>query len=421
MYVRRLSLTNFRCYRQLDLTLPCGTVVISGGNAQGKTSLLEALYVLATTRSPHAVNDRELVHWDAAADVMPFGRVWGEIARSDGTETIEVLNVAQSADGGEERYAKRTRVNNAPRRAFEVIGHLNVVLFSPRDLQIVDGAPTQRRRYLDVLLCQVDRAYCRALSAYNRVMTQRNHLLRRLRDRGGDREELRYWNDRLVEQGAHLVARRRSTVAALNDLARDLHDELVGGGEALAIDYRSEVAQVMAESRQPTVEGLAAGGVDDAVPADQAEVRATFDRLLTERRGEEIARGATIVGPHRDDLCFSVGGVNMRNYGSRGQQRTVTLALKLAEAQFMWRVTGERPVLLLDDVLSELDSDRRRHVLTHVDSHQQTLITTTEADSLPAEFRALALVLHLDAARIVGAHRGGQAVTPPVDPHVAPG
>ena len=451
MYLRRLSLTDFRCYRRLDVTLPCGTIVLVGRNAQGKTSILEACYVLATTRSPLTTTDRELIHWAAAEEVMPFSRVWGEVALAGGHQTVEVLNVRQAVEQGEERFAKRLRVNNVPRRALDVLGLLNVVLFSPHDLELVDGAPSERRLYLDVLLCQIDRVYCTALSRYNRVLVQRNHLLRRLRERGGNRSELEFWNDQLISEGAVLLERRLATVLHLGELAAEIHAELVGpaasplpgaelaNGHAspsrLALAYRSTAhgatpsvsrprgavggAGWLAEAgapypaSNPPLPGLS-GPAAAPGPPGRAELAAQFASVLAERTAEEIARGMTVVGPHRDDLAFSVDGVNMRTYGSRGQQRTVVLALKLAEARLMWSTTGERPVLLLDDVLSELDGDRRRFLLSHVDPQQQTLITTTDLANLPEEFLAGALVLEVEGGQIVRAQRAGRAVTVPV-------
>lgn len=438
MHLRHLTLANFRCYRALDLVLPSGTIVVSGSNAQGKSSLLEAIYVLATTRSPHAGADRELIHWAAQTEPMPYSRVRGEVARKDGDDTVEIVGVLQPGDGNEPRYVKRARVNDAPRRALDAIGVLNVVLFTPRDLQLVDGAPAERRRYLDILRCQVDHAYCSALMRFNKVLVQRNHLLRRLRDRGGDRGELTYWDDEIARHGGLVIARRAATVAALDEIAGALHAELVGGAGRLGIHYRASLfaadgggpdpssrarpdedpPRVPGEAGEATMatdateataargasgesEAIAASGASDAAAAASPvdAVVAAYRAALAARRDEEIGRGVTVIGPHRDDLAFTVDEVDMRTYGSRGQQRTVTLALKLAEARLMWRERGERPVLLLDDVLSELDEDRRALLLAHVDTHQQTFLTTTDLERLPADFRTGAHVLQVaDAA-----------------------
>jgi DNA replication and repair protein RecF len=305
--------------------------------------------------------------------------------RADGSETLEVVNVRQSGEHGEARYIKQVRVNGAQKRALDMLGRLNVVLFAPQDLELVHGAPSERRRYLDVLLCQVDAGYCRSLTRYNRVLVQRNHLLRRLRERGGDRAELEFWNERLTADGSAVWARRGATVRSLGDLATPIHAALAGSSDALVLDFRPRLDQL----------GAFAGG-------DVAAVQSRFQAALALRRDEEIARGMTLVGPHRDDLAFAVAGVDMRTFGSRGQQRTVTLALKMAEAALMRAETGETPVLLLDDVLSELDGRRQEHLLGSIDAAQQTLITTTEPPS-----PALARLAGAEWLRVAG----GEVVT----------
>jgi len=408
VYLRRLSLEHFRCYVRLDLTLPCETVVIAGANAQGKTSILEAVYMLATTRAPYSVPDRQLLRWQALEqEVLPFARVRGELERAGGTRHIEVLLHRPQAEEGA-ALAKRARVDGVPRRAIDVIGELNVVLFTPRDIEIVAGPPAERRRYLDGLLCQVDRAYCRALSRYNRTLTQRNQLLRQLRDRGrgrgrgsssnssssasGREDELAVWDARLAEDGAMLIARRRSIVTQLATLADEIHHSL--STAPLALSYECTIAALDPLALEPP-------SAED------------FTAALVARRSEAIARGQTLQGPHRDEMRFEVEGIDMRPFGSRGQQRTVTLALKLAEARLMWKLTGERPVLLLDDVLGELDGARRHALLAHIDPRQQVLVTTTDAEALPPGFADEALVLQVAAGRVTSATRGGVSITPP--------
>ncbi len=377
MHLRRLELTHYRCYRQLELALPPGTVVVAGGNAAGKSSLLESLFVLATTRAPYGATDRQWFGWDALASAAPFSRLAGEVVRKDGLHVVEVIQ-ARLGDRGEERFVKRVRVDGLPRRAMEAIGSLQVVLFTPRDLRIVDGAPSDRRRYLDVLLCQVDRAYCQALGQYSRVLAQRNHLLRRLRTRGGDREELAFWESKLAEHGGQLIATRASTVAALGHMARRAHCRLAGAAEVLGMAYRSSLVG--------TSGGSTADVSGPASAQDAQEVSRTLAWQLAGHRDEELRRGMTLVGPHRDDIVLTVSGADLRAYGSRGQQRTAALALKIAEAQLMARRAGEAPVLLLDDVLSELDLDRRRQLLACLEPVEQVLLTTTDLAILPAEF-----------------------------------
>lgn len=381
VYVRRLELANFRCYRQLDLALPLGTVVVTGANAQGKSSLLEALYLLATTRSPYAAPDREWIHWAALEEPLPFSRVAGEVVRSAGTDRLEVVQLRQAGDHGEERYTKQVRLNGSPRRAMDLLGRLNVVLFTPRDLDLVAGGPAERRRYLDVLLCQVDGAYCRALARFNRALVQRNHLLRRLRDRGGDRAELVFWDERLAEDGGLVLARRWGAVTRLSRLANAVHAELVGASAPLVASYA----------------GTIPCGGDAADPQVMAE---HFQSRLAARREDDVTRGMTMIGPHRDDVRLAVDGVDMRSFGSRGQQRTVTVALKLAEAQLMADVAGEAPVLLLDDVLSELDNRRQAYLIERVDGRHQTLLTATDPENPALARLPDALRLHVAGAAI---------------------
>lgn len=392
MYVRRLELAHFRCYRQLDLVLPAGPVILFGANAQGKTTLLEAAFMLATTRAPYGVADRLLVHWGAGDEVIPYSKVRGEIERAAGTTTIDIVNVQSAAARGDERYTKRLRVDDAPRRAMDVIGTLNVVLFTPRDIDLIHGAPSERRRYLDVLLCQIDPAYVRALGLYNHVVVQRNHLLRRLRDRGGDRRELAVWDEALVAHGGIILSRRIEAVRQLAVLAQPVHNDLVGDDAALSIVYSSRAAGH-------------ADRTDDAATAER------FARLIAARREEEIARGMSLHGPHRDDLELLVGGIDIRTFGSRGQQRTVTLALKLAEAELMWRTTGERPVLLLDDVLSELDRNRRQRLLQHVAAHEQSWITTTDLDAIDPSMLDRSHVIEVAAATLTPRSADGSSAS----------
>lgn len=395
MYLRRLSLTNFRAYRRLELVLPTGTVVLAGRNAQGKTTLLEAIYVLATTRAPYGATDRQLLSWAAADEVMPFTRVAGEVVRAGARDEIEIVSVRDA--GALDEAVKRVRVNHAARRAIDAIGTLAVVLFTPRDLEVVAGPPAERRRYLDALLCQVDRDYCRRLARYNRLVVQRNHLLRRLRDRGGSAQELAFWDEQLAEDGGRVAARRVAAVAELAGAAAEVHARLAPDDEPLRLAYAPSP------------------GTPAPPDGDPAAWSAALARALEARRDESIARGLTTVGPHRDDLALALGAVDVRTFGSRGQQRTVTLAVKLAEARLMWTATGERPVLLLDDVLSELDPDRRRDLLALLGGHEQTILTTTELASLPPDFLAGSLVLHVEGGGIARAERDGAPVAPPVE------
>lgn len=390
MRVDRLQLTNYRCYRDLDVQLPAGRVVLVGDNAQGKSSLLEALIVAATVRSAHGAPDRELVRWDAGRDDgLAFGRVAAHVQAADGAHDVEVIFLVDEphdASGRAEdepaaadrRVSKRVRIDGSARRALDAVGVLRAVLFAPQHLALVDGPPAARRRYLDVLLCQLDATYCRALSRYNKVLANRNHLLRQLRSRSGA-DELEYWDDALAECGGIILARR---AAAVTDLAREvlvIHDELSGAGGALDVGYMGTVAQV----------------------EEGASWRDALKEALVGARRREIARGITLAGPHRDDLSFLVDGVDLRSFGSRGQQRTAALALKLAEAELLRSPTGDGPVVLLDDVMSELDAGRRDYLAQRLAVDAQVLLTATDLEHVPTVFRRGATTIGIRAAHLV--------------------
>jgi DNA replication and repair protein RecF len=368
MRLTHLSLHNVRNFVRLDLDLPPGVIVLLGDNAQGKTNLLEAIYYLATSRSPHAGSDRELVNWLAVEqEPLPYARLVGRVARGASEVTLEITLTQQPNNGT--RYRKQIRVNGVARRAMDLLGQLNAVLFLPEDITLISGSPSGRRRYLDAMLCQIDPPYCRALSRYNEVVTQRNALLRDLRERGGNPNQLVFWDERLVEHGATLVARRWEVLNELDELAHAVHGQLTDGVERLGLRYQPSVE----------IDGCAQGAV--------AAIGAAFASQLQALRRREIPAGVTLVGPHRDEVRFLIDDVDAGIYGSRGQQRTAALALKLAEVELMRRETGEHPVLLLDDVLSELDAHRRRFLVQWLDNGPpQAIITTTDLHILPEAF-----------------------------------
>jgi len=387
MYLKHLSLTNYRNYVRLEQDFPERTILVQGENAQGKTNLLEAIYYLATTRSPLIGSDRHLVNWQVREEPLPFARLVGEVERSGAGERIEITLVREGQ--GEGRLARRIRVNGVDKRAVDLLGRLNVVLFLPQDIDLVCGAPALRRRYLDVTLCQVDALYTRHLQRYNRVLVQRNSLLRRLRERRDDPAQLNYWDEQVARWGALVTARRVQAVRRLEEVAAAAQPELTGGAERLALRYEASIPL-------PAVEEAPAGP-DEAPPALEESALAALGRA----RPRDVGAAMTTVGPHRDELRFLVGGIDMGLLGSRGQQRTVALALKLAEARFMERETGEVPVFLLDDVLSELDRARGQYLLRAVDAARQVIITTTDLAQFPQEFLERAVRWRVKGGAIV--------------------
>jgi DNA replication and repair protein RecF len=392
MRIERLRLTDFRNYASLDLSLPAGLIVFSGRNAQGKSNILEAVTLCAMTRSFRTASERELVRWGAEGH---FTRVETTAARRRDQVQVEVV-VTDSSQQVEGRPAlksgsdivppvalprKRIRVNGVPRRAMDLIGQITVVIFSPTELELVTGSPAERRRFLDLTLCQVNPSYCRNLSQYQTVLLQRVALLRRIRDDKESPHALRFWDEQLatlavplmreraafIEHAAGAAARIYAVLAASEDEAEEEEGTSAVGEDAsnLQLVYRPSYDGSSLEKNADMIAGMRA--------------------RLGELRRREIAQGANVLGPHRDDLAFLAGDVDISTYGSRGQQRSVALALKLAELEYIEYETGDQPILLLDDVLSELDSGRRRDLLEAVRPLDQVLLTTTDSASLPEE------------------------------------
>ncbi|MBI2887659.1 MAG: DNA replication/repair protein RecF [Chloroflexi bacterium] len=388
MYVSRLSLAGFRNYRALDVVLPPGLVVLQGENAQGKTNLLEALFILATSRSPRTTREGELIAWSNGQGGSAVTQLAAMVQHASEAVRLEVTlvarpeapKVAQPAPEGEEEtllapargVQKRLRVNGVARRAVDYLGALRVVLFRPEDLELVTGPPAGRRRALDILLSQMDRRYTRALQRYARLLVQRNSLLRRVGQGLASHDELAPWDASLAREGASILSFRLRALEALAPAAAAFHQPLSGGAESLAVSYACTL-----------------GGSSQDLMA-QEDLAGRFMEQLRASQARDVALGQTTTGPHRDDLELRINRAPANAYGSRGQQRTVALAWKLAEAQYLRAATGEDPVVLLDDVLSELDAGRRRCVLEASQEYQQVLLTSTGAELASEALRAAA-------------------------------
>lgn len=373
MHLTHLSLSNFRNYRRLELDLPPGPSIFWGENAQGKTNLLEAIYLLATTRSSRVGSDAELVRWDAVEDGLGAARIVGRAQRGRSDVQVELAVLARDGaapSAAASRATRRLSVNGLPRRATEVIGQILAVLFTSQDIDLLTGSPSGRRRYLDLTLSQVDHAYLRALQRYQRVVQQRNVLLKRISEERARPDGLASWNEELVAQGAQITLTRATAIAELDRCAAEVHSGLSEGRERLSIRY---LPQLLEERRA-------------GLPETIEELRSLYRASLSRRQTKEIAAGVSLVGPHRDDVGFDLDGKSAGSFGSRAQQRTVALALRLAEARFLRDRADQTPVLLLDDILSELDQRRRAAVLGAVDEAAQALITTAELDRFGRDF-----------------------------------
>ena len=375
MYLSHLTLDEFRNYNHLELSLGKGLFLFYGENAQGKTDLLEAAGMLATGSSFHASSDREVVNWHAPDHLA---RLTAHVMRREDDLDIEMVIFdptpptienaqprARTLELPANMQRKRIKINTLPRKVIDLIGQMKVVLFAPTDLHLVDGSPEERRRFLDRTLCQVQPRYCQALVQYRKVITQRSALLKRIRDSQEDPRLLEFLDERLTSLSNLIIFERRRMVAALNEQSSILQESLSGGREHLQIVYRPSFK------------------VDAAW--NTAEAQHQYRKQLHDARKKEFAQGVCLLGPHRDDLEFLVNGVNMLSYGSRGQQRTAALSAKLAELAYMRATTGDEPVLLLDDVFSELDNQRRSHLLQEVLRHEQVLLTATDLATFPPE------------------------------------
>ena len=351
-------------------------ILLEGANGQGKSNLLEAAYLLAIAKSNRASMDREMVRSEARIGPQPHAQILAHLTVADGDVRLQVdfspsgnsgnpYSEAETATPEAAVFHKSFRVNGVGRRASSVVGVLNAVMFGAEDLELVYGTPSIRRRYLDILISQLDDRYLRSLQRYHKILAKRNHLLKRIRHRSASPDELQFWDVELIAEASFIIEQRANTLASLNDIAAPLHSELAGIDDMLELVYR------------PSID------IPQEVTVDVAAEILTEG--LADERSREIAQGFTILGPHRDDVEPQVAGMQASAYASRGQVRTVVLAMKLAEAEHLKRRRGQEPVLLLDDVLSELDSGRRNLVLDKAATYQQCFITTAEPDIIRPE------------------------------------
>jgi DNA replication and repair protein RecF len=384
MFVEHLSLTNFRNYARLELGVPTDKpIVLHGANAQGKTSLLEAIYYLAAARSPYTTSDRQLMHWRAETEMLPFARLSADVrSRKVSLARIEITLMLESgADGA--RMRKVIKLNGVDKRVMDIIGLVNVVLFLPQDLTLIEGAPSERRRFMDNTLGQVENTYLQALDTYERILPQRNALLRRIAERQADPRELGYWDEQLTASGSIIIAERQRFLRELELGAQRAHLDLTGRGEVLTLRYMPSFIPTMQANGQRSFDML---GLDLHRELTAEQIAPQFAQRLHDDARESIERGVTLSGPHRDELRLMINERDCGLYGSRGQARTAVMAMKLAELDWMRAQIGEEPILLLDEVVAELDAQRRAYLLERIDGRAQTLMTTTELDIFTRSF-----------------------------------
>lgn len=370
MYLKNLSLKDFRNFSELKVGFDPYVNIFIGANAQGKTNLLEAIYFLALTRSHRTNSDRELINFGAKNATLQ-----GLVHKSQ----VEVELKLQLTAKGKLAWINRLQQKKLSR----YVGQMNVILFSPEDLSLVKGGPAVRRRFMNLEFSQINSEYLYFSSQYQQVLRQKNNYLKQLAARKvTDQVFLDVLSEQLAGIAAEIIFRRFKYVSFLNSCAQDAHSYISNEKEKLQVQYH------------PSVSGLK---VDDSVDKIYQQVLASFQK----NKSAEIRTGLTLSGPHRDDLIFIINGKNAREFASQGQQRTIALSLKLAEIQLVYQLTNEYPILLLDDVMSELDHKRQTSLLNYIYGKTQTFITTTDLEGISWEKIKSPKVFHLKSGNIV--------------------
>lgn len=349
MFLKNLALKQYRNYESLQLSFDQHVTLFVGQNAQGKTNILESIYVLALAKSHRTTKDRDLIQWD-----QEFAVIKGEVEQRYTTAKLELQLT---------RRGKKAKLNGIEQRKLsDYVGALNVVMFAPEDLEIVKGSPSVRRRFIDMEIGQVSPAYLYTLTDYNKLITQRNQFLKDFHQHQKNLALLDVWNQQMAEMIVKILKKRYLFINQLQHWASTIHQRITDGKETLSIRYN--------------------GTIDIDPQLSDNDSADHILQKLEEVRQREIMRGTSLIGPHRDDLSFYVNGIDVQQFGSQGQQRTTALSLKLAELELIKEEVGEYPILLLDDVLSELDELRQTQLLDAIQDRVQTFVTTTGVEGL---------------------------------------
>lgn len=350
MYLSELSLKKFRNYININISLKNGINILIGKNAQGKTNFLESIYVLSLTHSHRTNNDRDLINWDNNE-----AYIGGKLVKKTGIIPIELI-IGKKGKKGKVNHLEQTKLST-------YVGNINVVLFAPEDLKIVKGSPSIRRQFMNQEFGQISPKYLYNLSQYKSILKQKNNYLKKIKyNKSSDLLYLDVLNDQLSAYGAEIVKARKKFLKKLEKWSQDLYGKISQNAEKLTFDYNNQVSEK----------------TDDSIDIFYEKYKKKFK----EYQKKEIDQGTTLIGPHRDDLLFKLNNKNVQSFGSQGQQRSVALAVKLSEIDLMKEVTGEYPILLLDDVLSELDDFRQTHLLKAIQSKVQTFLTTTSLSGI---------------------------------------
>ena len=369
MKLTNLQLQNFRNYESVQLEFTDGVHVFIGENAQGKTNLMESIYALAMTKSHRTTNDKELIGWN-----KEFATIKGTVVKT-ATKTNLELQFSKKGKIAKVNYLEQKRLSS-------YLGNLNVILFAPENLTLVKGSPQNRRKFVDMELGQMSSLYLYDLVEYNRVLKQRNTYLKQLAIKKKQPDEyLEVLSEMLSELASKIVFHRLDFMKQLEALAIPIHDQLSLGREKFSVSYQATI---------PLEDGL--------TPSQMKEI---YIDQFKKNQTREADQATTLIGPHRDDLIFYLNEIPVQTYGSQGQQRSTVLSLKLAEIELMKLSTGEYPLLLLDDVLSELDDDRQTHLIKAIENKVQTFITTTSLDGIKQQFINEPVVIPIEKGTIL--------------------
>lgn len=367
MYLSSLQLQNFRNYKDFSSSFTNGLIILTGQNASGKTNLLEAIQLLSLSKSFRARSDHDLIYFN-----FDFAKILGAVQKNNHQTKLDI-----TIDSLTSKNQKTIKIDGLKSRAFDLIGELVTVLFSPEDLNLINSSPSLRRRYIDVVICQIDKDYCYSLAEYKKVLANRNQLLSNIKNGYSSKPELNFWNDKLIDLGSEIIVKRQQALKFFNSKLSKIYNDIC--------DSKDQELKLIYKPNLPIIKG--------------SDIKKLFKQELNNKYEREIYKTYTLVGPHRDNFIFQLNKKRLAIFGSRGEYRSTILALKSAELDFLEKSMGERPVLLLDDVFSELDENRRNHMYDLV-SRQQTFITTADFVGLEVGFIREAQVLQIKNGEI---------------------
>lgn len=398
MLLKYVSLTNFRSYSRLDTEIPERMLLLSGGNAQGKTSFLEALFYCASFSSPLASSVRDLIRFDALTEPLAVARIVVRYETDSKEHKLEVRLIRDDTEG-EDKFRKEILHDDLKTTAQKVIGAFPAVLFLPQMMRIAEGAPVDRRRYLNIMLSQSVPGYAKALSEYEGILRRRNALLKNIQERKSDPAQLVYWDNMLAQRGAVLIRARADALIFLEQVGAEIHRSLTDGKELLQLRYQPGFDPLDPEGSINNAYSIEESGT--AYPFDENEIAARFLHALDLSHGADVHRGLTGIGPHKDDFEIIANRIDLRTFGSRGQIRTALLSLKLAEIEWMQQKLRTAPLLLLDETLAELDEKRSADLLSRLEDRGQAILTTTDQTHFTRDFAAKNSIWHVENGVIV--------------------